>query len=137
MRPQRPASRAVKVKRGSGAPATDGFRALLGDRRGSGKPRNDGPQELSPVDRARRFLDWAKRVHFEAEFDYLRAEREIADELDIKLVHGRWKDSQDGDDAPRTLPLIAIFHDDAVVGFWDVEVDHLLTYDPPGRRAAR
>jgi hypothetical protein len=112
------------------APA-DPFAALLGTGRGTGTPHGVELSELSPSERARRFIRWTATAIYEDDVEYLKAESIALDELGIEVTPGRWEAEPYGPHHPTTMLLAAVYQDGEPVGFIDVEAGRLLVFAKP------
>jgi hypothetical protein len=111
--------------------AADAFASVLGTGRGNGRPREpDEPRELSPVDRARSFVEWTKDAIYVGEDAYLEAEREAAEKLGLKVMAGTWRGvRREANYDARAFTLTAVYHDDTLIGFIGPGIRGLLIYD--------
>ncbi|HWF24555.1 MAG TPA: hypothetical protein VG275_03860, partial [Solirubrobacteraceae bacterium] len=102
-----------------------------GTGRGNGRPREpDEPRELSPVDRARSFVEWTKDAIYVGEDAYLEAEREAAEKLGLTVMAGTWRGvRREANYDARAFTLTAVYHDDTLIGFIGPGIRGLLTYD--------
>lgn len=112
---------------------TDAFDAVLGPSRGGGRVHDD-EVVMTPVDRARRLVEWANESNFNNSLDFVKAERATAKELGLDFAHGHWEPHEtEPIPAYDVVGLTPVSFEDEVIGLIETNAygRQLLVYDQP------